>query len=280
MGEPPPPAGEARTLEHQGIERHYYLQNIEAAASAPVPLVVSLHGYRGTDQALAERDELSQIAWEPLSRVADRERFIVAYPHAWLGRWSSSEGLENITLEDGRTVDDVGFVFGMIARLVDEGLVDPERVYLTGFSDGAIMSYRAALHRRGTLCRRRAQRRHDVSDTPRHLRGDRSDPPPGHRWYERQKRALRRLAVPDRTGALGPRDHGAFSPASRLHRPEDRPSVRPGCRGQQPRPRSRLDRLRGRERRQAAPGRRRRPQQAEPRASPRRLARVGRRPQP
>ena len=135
-------AGEARVLEHQGIARHYYLHNMEAAATAPAPLVVSLHGYRGPDQALAERDELSQIAWEPLGRVADREHFIVAYPHAWLGRWSSSEGLENITLEDGRTVDDVGFVFGLIERLVDEGLVDPERVYLTGFSDGAIMSYR------------------------------------------------------------------------------------------------------------------------------------------
>ena len=137
-----PLPGRARTLEHQGVARHFYLHNAESAAAAPVPLVVSLHGYRGTDQALAERDELSQIAWEPLSRVADRERFIVAYPHAWLGRWSSSEGLENITLEDGRTVDDVGFVFGMIERLVDEGLVDPERVYLTGFSDGAIMSYK------------------------------------------------------------------------------------------------------------------------------------------
>ena len=113
MGEPPPPAGEARTLEHQGIERHYYLHNIEATASAPVPLVVSLHGYRGTEQALTERNDLSQIAWGSLDRVASREGFIVAYPHAWLGHWS-----------------------------LFEGLADAERVYLTGFSDGAIMSYK------------------------------------------------------------------------------------------------------------------------------------------
>ena len=142
MREPPPPAGEARTLEHQGIERHYYLHNIEATASAPVPLVVSLHGYRGTEQALTERNDLSQIPWGSLDRVASREGFVVAYPHAWLGQWSLFEGLPNIALDDGRTVDDVGLVDRMIARLVDEGLVDPERVYLTGFSDGAIMSYR------------------------------------------------------------------------------------------------------------------------------------------
>ena len=138
----PPPTGEARTLEHQGVERHYYLQNVEAAAAAPAPLVVSLHGYRGPEQALAERNDLSQIAWGPLVRVAHQEGFVVAYPHAWLGKWSQFEGLENTTLEDGRTVDDVGFIARMIERLVDEGLVDPARVYLTGFSDGAIMSYK------------------------------------------------------------------------------------------------------------------------------------------
>ena len=142
MGEPPPPAGEARTLEHQGVERHYYLHNIEATASAPVPLVVSLHGYRRTEQALTERNDLSQIAWGSLDRVASREGFVVAYPHALLGQWSLFEGLPNIALDDGRTVDDVGLVARMIARLVDEGLADAERVYLTGFSDGAIMSYK------------------------------------------------------------------------------------------------------------------------------------------
>ena len=138
----PPPAGEARTLEHKGVERHYYLQNAEAAAAAPAPLVVSLHGYRDPEQALTERKNLSQLAWRPLARVADREGFVVAYPHAWLGQWTQFEELENTTLEDGRTVDDVGFIARMIERLVDEGLVDPARIYLTGFSDGAIMSYK------------------------------------------------------------------------------------------------------------------------------------------
>ena len=137
-----PPDGEARTLKHQGVERHYYLQNAEAAAATPAPLVVSLHGYRGPDQALAERENLSDIASASLYRVALREGFIVSYPHAWLGKWSQFEGLENTALEDGRTVDDQGFIARMIERLVDDGLADPERVYLTGFSDGAIMSYK------------------------------------------------------------------------------------------------------------------------------------------
>ena len=138
----PPPAGEARTLAHQGLARHYHLHNIGAATAAPAPLVVSLHGFRDREQALAERRDLSAIAWDSLDRAASRDGFVVAYPHAWLGQWALFEGLRNSALTDGRAVDDVGFIHGVVARLVDEGLADPDRVYLTGFSDGAIMSYR------------------------------------------------------------------------------------------------------------------------------------------
>ena len=94
-------AGEARTLEHQGVPRHYYLHNAGAAAAAPAPLVVSLHGFRRPEKALAARDDPSDTAWEALDRVADREGFVVAYPHAWLGRWNLFEGLESTVLGDG-----------------------------------------------------------------------------------------------------------------------------------------------------------------------------------
>ena len=138
----PAAAGEVRILQHQGVERRYYLQNGEAGAAAPAPLVVSLHGHRDKEKALAEREALSGIAWDALGRAAGREGFIVAYPHAWLGQWNLFDGLKNATLEDGRKADDAGFIFAMVSYLVAEGLADPERVYLTGFSDGAIMSYR------------------------------------------------------------------------------------------------------------------------------------------
>ena len=138
----PVAAGEVRTLLHQGVERRYYLQNTEAGAAAPAPLVVSLHGFRSREPALAEREDLSGIAWEALDRVAGREGFVTAYPHAWLGRWNMFDGLKDTRLEDRREADDAGFVFALVSHLVAEGLADPHRVYLTGFSDGAIMSYR------------------------------------------------------------------------------------------------------------------------------------------
>ncbi len=138
----PLPSGEARTLVHQGVERHYYLRNAEAAADGPVALVVSLHGIRRKEHALAEREDLSKIAWDRLDRVAGLEGFAIAYPHAWLGRWNMFDGLNDTALDDGRQADDVGFILGLVSHLVEEGLADPERVYLTGFSDGAIMSYK------------------------------------------------------------------------------------------------------------------------------------------
>ena len=90
MHDPPPPAGEARTLEHQGLARHYYLHNAEAAAPAPAPLVVSLHGFRSKEKALAGRENPSAIAWGSLDRVASREGFVVAIPMPGSGNGASS----------------------------------------------------------------------------------------------------------------------------------------------------------------------------------------------
>ena len=72
-----PPAGEARTVEHQGAERHYYLHNAEAAAAAPAPLVVfAATVFRRKEKALAERENpSSRSRGDALDRVASREGF-------------------------------------------------------------------------------------------------------------------------------------------------------------------------------------------------------------
>jgi polyhydroxybutyrate depolymerase len=41
-------------------------------------------------------------------------------------------------------MDDVGFIASMMDELIEEGLVDPTRVYVTGHSNGAVMSHRLA----------------------------------------------------------------------------------------------------------------------------------------
>ena len=134
-------AGESRSTTFQGVERLFYLHGtVETNESSP--LIVYLHGYRKKEEALAARSDLIRLTWGSLNALADDEGFLVAYPAAYYGRWSMFEGLRDTTLEDGRMVDDVGFIFHMVEQLVDQGLANPQRIYLSGFSDGAIMSYK------------------------------------------------------------------------------------------------------------------------------------------
>jgi polyhydroxybutyrate depolymerase len=113
------------------------------AADGPVPLLIALHGGTGSGRQ-----------FERVSRFDDLARehgFIVVYPdgieiggrgllargHVWNGgKCCSRAAREN--------VDDVGFIAGVIDRVTADHAIDPARIYATGHSNGAIMSYRLA----------------------------------------------------------------------------------------------------------------------------------------
>lgn len=135
-------AREIEQVELQGIERVYGVHNAEAASNGVAPLIVHLHGYRKREEAEAGRETLDYIAWSKLEVAAEKYGFIVAQPAAYRGQWGLFSGLKNATLESGQTIDDVQFIFGLVDKLVSSGIADKNRVYLSGISDGAIMSYR------------------------------------------------------------------------------------------------------------------------------------------
>ena len=93
-----------------------------------------MHGGFGS----AEQAERS-YGWDA---EADSGRFIVAYPDG-LGRaWNAGGGCCGRSARED--IDDVGFVSDVVDQLVDSGDVDPQKVFATGMSNGAIMSYRLA----------------------------------------------------------------------------------------------------------------------------------------
>jgi polyhydroxybutyrate depolymerase len=109
----------------------------ETIGAAPMPLVIALHGSdgSGTDlEALTGYDD-----------VADREGFVVAYADGLLVQgygpssrsWNSGQCCDPAT---SAGVDDVAFIEALIDRLVDRYPVDPERVFIVGHSNGAIMA--------------------------------------------------------------------------------------------------------------------------------------------
>ena len=123
-------------LDHGGDNRAYRVHVPPGAAPAqPRPLVLALHGGGQDPHALAGLIELNPIA--------DREGFVVAYPAGRGKRWN-----------DGLTAnksDDVGFLEAVVEKVAAATPIDRSRVFVTGVSDGAVMSYRFACESGGLV---------------------------------------------------------------------------------------------------------------------------------
>ncbi len=129
------------TLLQGGAERHYELRVPRGQPPAGGwPLVLVLHG-GGGHAGHAE-------SMTGFSTLAEREGFMVAYPQG-----SGRLGQRLLTWNAGhccgfamtRRIDDVGFLDALVGQLLARHPVDPHRVYLTGLSNGGMMTHRAAL---------------------------------------------------------------------------------------------------------------------------------------
>jgi polyhydroxybutyrate depolymerase len=132
-------------LKVGSLERSYLLHvppNYEK--TKPLPLVIMLHGMGGT--ALNSQRE---TGW---SDKADAEGFIVVYPEATRPEPNQPPSLRNNpqAWNDGsgrfhaaeRNIDDVAFITALIDSLENSYSIDSRRVYVTGFSNGASMTFR------------------------------------------------------------------------------------------------------------------------------------------
>jgi polyhydroxybutyrate depolymerase len=121
------------TLRHGGRERTFRLHRPPDGVGGERPLIVALHGGRGTGAGMERLSGLSQLS--------DREGFAVVYPDGVGGTWNDGRELDSFPAmrED---VDDVGLIESLIDHLVDGFDVDASRVYATGISNGGHMSHR------------------------------------------------------------------------------------------------------------------------------------------
>jgi polyhydroxybutyrate depolymerase len=121
-------------MEHDGVTRSYVL-HVPASLdrTKAVPLLIELHGGGGSGETIDGTTGFFAIA--------DREGFVVAAPSATGTNWN--DGRVFISNETGG-VDDVGFLDAMTDRVETQLDIDPARVYVVGFSNGAIMTGRLA----------------------------------------------------------------------------------------------------------------------------------------
>jgi len=77
--------------------------------------------------------------------LADAEGFIIAYPDGIALNWNDGRMDEEANDRAHReNIDDVGFISALIDFMIKDYNTDPKRVFVTGISNGAIMSYRLA----------------------------------------------------------------------------------------------------------------------------------------
>ncbi len=123
-------------LVHDDQLRSYRLYTPSSLESEePVPLVVVLHPFMGSARQM--------VRMTGFDAIAEREGFIAAYPNGLTRRWTADPG-ETRAPGPFRAADDVGFIEALLDDLQARYPVDPDRVYVTGASNGAMMTYRLA----------------------------------------------------------------------------------------------------------------------------------------
>ena len=119
----------SETLKSGGDLRNYWLVRPEGLEKTkPAPLLMVLHGSAGSGE------DMMTVTRRGFERLADKEKFVVVYPDALERRWN----------DQGGTVDDVGFLLAIVDKLVADGLVDKNRIYVAGISNGGMMAQRLA----------------------------------------------------------------------------------------------------------------------------------------
>jgi polyhydroxybutyrate depolymerase len=122
-----------QTIDSGGTSRTIHLYR-PAGLTSPAPLVVMLHGGFGSGTQ-AE----TAYHWDA---EADRGRFLVAFPDGEKASWNGGGGCCGQAAKNN--VDDVAFLTEAVATIRGELTVDPDRIYVSGVSNGGIMAYRMA----------------------------------------------------------------------------------------------------------------------------------------
>jgi polyhydroxybutyrate depolymerase len=138
-----PPNSPNINFQHDGLTRQY---RIYAPADLPesAPLVLVLHGYGG-----GNNDMLNNYGWRDM---ADEGGFVAVFPNGTRDQgndrfWDIGYAFHS-QLPD---VDDDGFLSSLAVHLQETLDLDPERTFVTGFSNGAEMCFQLACRESATF---------------------------------------------------------------------------------------------------------------------------------
>ncbi len=135
------------SMQHDGLQREYYFYDPRLDGSSDVatlrgarPLLLVLHGGGSHARNVMQRSSLATIARE--------EGFVVAFPNGiaagplGLFRTWNAGACCNPAMK--KEIDDVGFIQSLIRQMIQQRDIDSRRVFVTGFSNGGLLSYQLA----------------------------------------------------------------------------------------------------------------------------------------
>ena len=127
---------------HEGKIREYLVHVPGSYHGAPTPMLMALHG-GGGDADLQADDETYKL----ISK-SEQAGFIAVFPNGYsrfpggiFATWNAGACCGGAKKND---VDDVGFLREVIRRVERQARIDRNRVFITGMSNGALMSWRMA----------------------------------------------------------------------------------------------------------------------------------------
>ena len=110
-----------------------YLLHVPKQLTHPAPLVIVMHGYTGSADSI--------MSYSGMNEVADEEGFVVVYPQGTVDQQGNAFFNVGYEFHADASVDDLQFIRDLVAHLQDELTLNPDKVFATGMSNGADMSY-------------------------------------------------------------------------------------------------------------------------------------------
>jgi len=126
-----------------GSKRSYLIHIPNAyKADKSMPLVIIIHGAFSTAKEMERQSGFIELA--------DKEKFIAVYPNGAYGifgllqHWNAGHCCGKAASDN---IDDVGFLDMVIADVAERFDIDKKRIYMVGFSNGGMLTYRFAAER-------------------------------------------------------------------------------------------------------------------------------------
>lgn len=123
-------------MDFGGRERTLYIY-APAGKHAAMPLVFVLHGGGGVGAGM------EWLTKSGFNRLADRDGAVIVYPDGIGKSWNDGRS-DTSAASAQEHVDDIGWLRALPRELSGQYAIDLHRVYVTGISNGGLMSYRIA----------------------------------------------------------------------------------------------------------------------------------------